>query len=222
MASKSTQSLQVSDNDPTSSANTSQELIGYGDISQSEINFLPSLPSEIVIERPPSYRRNAKRPLPPTIGKNITTESKEFDGLSALLDNLRTERENMMSQGREPSQSSVKAGIEQPKFTARRIPAPLQINNFNGAHRVSGNLPSRVSPPRPFRGNAPLPRRSPLPRWDLLDPDVYLEGKQYKIRFSHMDMGVFYNNTQDEGHKMKATLQHITQHHPSVAAIILS
>ncbi|KAJ3907099.1 hypothetical protein F5879DRAFT_920149 [Lentinula edodes] len=212
MDSKSTQSFQVLlDNDPTSSANASQELTGYGDISQSEINFLPSLPSEIVIERAPSYRRNAKRPLPPTICKNMTTESEEFDGLSALLDNLRTERENSMSQGRKPSQPSVKAGIEQPKFTTRRKPAPLQINNFNGAHRVSANPPSRVSPARPFRGNAPLPRRSPLPRWDLLDPDVYLEGKQYKIRSSH--------STQDKGPKMKATLPSIT---PTVAAIILS
>ncbi|KAF5391709.1 hypothetical protein D9757_001664 [Collybiopsis confluens] len=37
-------------------------------------------------------------------------------------------------------------------------------------------------PSKPFRGDGPLPRRPPLPRWDLHDPDVYLEGKQYKLR----------------------------------------
>ncbi|KAJ4486377.1 hypothetical protein J3R30DRAFT_1496754 [Lentinula aciculospora] len=174
------------DNDPTSSANTSQELIGYGDISQSEINFVPSLPSEVVIQRSPSYRRNAQRPLPPTISKSMATKlNEDFDGLSALLDDLRTEREKKAQSSKPIQLPSDKFRAKQSKVavgTARRLPAPLQISNE--AHRMSNIPPSPVSAPRPFRGNAPLPRRSPLPRWDLLDPDVYLEGKQYKIRSS--------------------------------------
>ncbi|KAJ3990510.1 hypothetical protein F5890DRAFT_1548691 [Lentinula detonsa] len=176
------------DNDPTSSGNTSLELTGYGDISQSEINFVPTLPSEVVVKRPLSYRRNAKRPLPPTICRSIATKFKDdCENLSALLDNLRAERENRADSAGGLSQRCIdKSRAEQPKMaagTARRIPAPLQINKE--ARRVLNNPSSSpVSPQRPFRGNAPLPRRSPLPRWDLLDPEVYLEGKQYKIRSS--------------------------------------
>ena len=44
----------------------------YGDISRSEITFVPSALSEVSPQKRDSgYRRNAKRPLPPVLKKNV-------------------------------------------------------------------------------------------------------------------------------------------------------
>ncbi|KAJ3762156.1 hypothetical protein EV360DRAFT_79579 [Lentinula raphanica] len=189
MSLKFSKSIQTDDldissaNSSASIANTSQELTAYGDISQSEINFVPSLHSDVAIKRPSPYRRNAKRPLPPTICKSISTKFKEdCEDLSILLDGLRAERENRAGRLAQHKSCAEDSKLTAATGTSRRIPAPLQISNE--ARQTNQPPPSPVSPKRPFRGNAPLPRRSPLPRWDLLDPDVYLEGKQYKIRSS--------------------------------------
>ncbi|KAE9410082.1 hypothetical protein BT96DRAFT_984404 [Gymnopus androsaceus JB14] len=176
------------ESDSISSANTSFDehiLTGFGDISHSEINFMPSLPSEIIAERSPSHRRNAKRPLPPTFRKATAKKLEELEDFTSLFESLRDLRDERNGESPKPFVDAEKVQPRLPsnrKGTIRKIPAPLQISKE--ASQVSTDPSSPISPSKPFRGSAPLPRRSPLPRWDLLDSDVYLEGKQYKIRSS--------------------------------------
>ncbi|ESK97239.1 hypothetical protein Moror_17895 [Moniliophthora roreri MCA 2997] len=69
---------------PDRSFDNDHTITAYGDISQSEINFVPSAPSETFptpTRQKKTYRRNAKKPLPPSIKKNLLlrVQDEDFD-----------------------------------------------------------------------------------------------------------------------------------------------
>lgn len=72
------------ENDSLSSTETSFDehtLTGFGDISHSEIGFMPSIPSEIIPERSSLQPTNAKRPLPPSTFRKIMAKKLEVGAI---------------------------------------------------------------------------------------------------------------------------------------------
>ncbi|KAG7091270.1 hypothetical protein E1B28_010320 [Marasmius oreades] len=200
---------------------------GYGDISHSEITFLPSASSEVSPEkRSPSYRRNAKRQLPPPLKKNAFLRQEQMSGDGSIADEaqkaviskpevdfdtlfstLRATRsriyedrpampylksiEGKSQRVRQEDTNDARSFPEKNSGTSRRVSSPLRVEQVatrprqgskpNGTPTTPTSPQSNNKPSKPWRVG-PLPRRSPLPRWDLMDPDVILEGMHYRLK----------------------------------------
>ncbi|KAF9262700.1 hypothetical protein L218DRAFT_945228 [Marasmius fiardii PR-910] len=210
---------------------------GYGEISHSEITFLPSAPSEVLPQNTsPSYRRNAKRQPPPLLKKNILLRreqvrfkllsinayiieairqlsgdddsiaiqaqkavmSKPEVDFNGLVSTLRTTRSRIYEN--RPATSYLKlvdggshrgkneGTLEEKKLETYRCVPSLELDRAAGPARQANGTPTAATSPqtptehsKPWR-SGPLPRRSPLPRWDLMDSDVVLEGRHYKLK----------------------------------------
>ncbi|RDB25092.1 hypothetical protein Hypma_007422 [Hypsizygus marmoreus] len=192
-------------------------LTGFGDISLSNIYFVPSLPSDVSPRRtdswsraktkempPPPVRKvpfhRANNPLPDVI-QNIVQPSPSKAALSPksdfekLVASLRKSREHQSptraTSGAEPQSPSKVVHAPQPRHAVNlkvieKLSAQVNALGFrDGEDRVliaRGSRAQAMPPPsariaapkpkkeRPLRGNARLPARPPLPRWDLHDP----------------------------------------------------
>ncbi|KAK7036516.1 hypothetical protein VNI00_011713 [Paramarasmius palmivorus] len=209
-------------------------LSAYGDISHSEIYFVPSVPSETCpspTRQSSTYRRNAKKPPPPGLRKNnllrMRSKSSEEQNVAqlaqkaamsqpeldfnTLVATLRQARSNIAkdrptmpylkcieAKARSPRSTrkpiedkdeeiQVEKAVVKKPGTAQTVPVPSPLKLVNSPTRpdkkANAPSPSPKPPasPKPWRANG-LPRRGPLPRWDLMDPDVILEGKNYRLK----------------------------------------
>ncbi|KAK1230929.1 hypothetical protein PQX77_005960 [Marasmius sp. AFHP31] len=196
---------------------------GYGDISRSEITFVPSALSGVSPQKKDStYRRNTKRPVPPVLKKNSLLRTKragqdaedesiakltqkavisqpqiDFD---CLVQTLRATRARIHEERPAmPILEALEAKSErmrrnEKKSSARQAPSPLEREKFATATPdcgadASGKKTPKKTPSSPQSPNGskpwrsgPLPRRAPIPRWDLMDRDVVLEGMHYRLK----------------------------------------
>ncbi|KAI3611957.1 hypothetical protein WG66_016097 [Moniliophthora roreri] len=114
-------------------------ITAYGDISQSEIYFVPSAPSEIHPTpngKPGTYRRNARRPLPPQLKKNVL---------------LRTQDKN--HEDGSIARQAQKAAMSQPELDFNTLVATLhgRPDKVSPAMPYLKSIEVRASPPRATR-----------------------------------------------------------------------
>lgn len=184
-------------------------LTAYGDISLSNVLFVPGLPTALSPERhtrresrDSHYRDNnnhmpavIRKVLPPSSSKPSILSLKSDADFQTLVQNLKDSHRS--SSPRKATQS------ERDQHLHIYAPQPRHVINLNlvggdaanesrESHRtaqvnaaITGKKivravqhqdhKSEVVPPKPkekpLRGNAKLPSRPPIPRWDLLDPD---------------------------------------------------
>ncbi|KAF9041889.1 hypothetical protein BDZ89DRAFT_1156234 [Hymenopellis radicata] len=169
-------------------------LCAYGDISLTEQCFLPSLPSNVqspvegdTVSRPrrlssaaaahPPRGAMANRPRPPIMLKSKNPYDLIAKAAIAQLKlSLKEIVDHMKAKG--------KFNVPPPIKVVARTPAPVQrsplsANTPNTPPLTPTSAPlspcspvTPKSPKKPFRGYGPMPRRSPLPKWDEVYPDL--------------------------------------------------
>ncbi|KAF9042641.1 hypothetical protein BDZ89DRAFT_1109557 [Hymenopellis radicata] len=168
-------------------------LCAYGDISLTEQCFLPSLPSNVSPVKEDSFNRPrrlssaaaahpprgtmANRPRPPVMLKSKNPYDLIAQAAIAHPQlSLKEIVDTMKAKG--------KFNVPPPIKVVPRTPAPVQRSPFSPntpntppLTPTSAPLSPRSpvtpkSPQEPFRGYGPIPRRSPLPKWDEVYSDL--------------------------------------------------
>ncbi|KAF9463618.1 hypothetical protein BDZ94DRAFT_1258707 [Collybia nuda] len=183
-------------------------LTGFGDISLTNVFFVPGPSSGLSPTRSPLHtpKKSAirlrpkaspfpvDRPLPSVIQKVMPPSPSKArispgEDFESLVENMRSyQSKSLLRSALSSSQKSLSSipprDVRILPKTSDKIQAIKEIVERPVApKRLDLRAPSAPLPPpamlapkpkeRPLRGYGKLPRRPPLPRWDLLDPDVY-------------------------------------------------
>ncbi|KAE9410403.1 hypothetical protein BT96DRAFT_983940 [Gymnopus androsaceus JB14] len=159
-------------------------LTAFGDVAASEINFMRSS-SPDVIEPPkrPNRNRTIKRPLPPSKSASRRKAYGNLDDFTALYNSLREGRDQARASSDRVKSDSFEQQLSwalSSEQVASYSGRPTGIRNSNQARNTTPLTSSDhdYSLPGPLRHKMErLPRRQPLPRWNLyLEQDDSKEG----------------------------------------------